>query len=166
LPRTCDPIAERLRLPMAPRFTIGRTVLVHGVGYFIPPAIMLGVYYGFGYNTTDEEKRKMLEVKYEHQIRKAEAGKKNMQAFFDKVKAGDEELDQRLNGVLQAGNKKVVRHYHVDGDIAAKAQKAGSDTIGAAAAMASTAGRSDQGAGAALHKAGRGTGVGGTRIEG
>ena len=91
---------------MAPRFTIGRTVLVHGVGYFIPPAIMLGVYYGFGYNTTDEEKRKMLEVKYEHQIRKAEAGNKNMQAFFDKVKAEDEELDQRLNEVLQAGNKK------------------------------------------------------------
>lgn len=152
---------------MAPRFTIGRTVLVHGVGYFVPPAIMLGVFYGFGFNTSDEEKRKVLELKYGDKIRKAESGKKNMQQFFDKVKAGDDDLDKTLNDVLQAGGKKVVRHYHVDGEIAASAQKAGNDTIGAAAAVASAVQADGYNASRRQGSAaGSRGGSGGVRIEG
>ena len=149
---------------MAPRFMIGRTVLVHGVGYFIPPAVMLGVYYGFGYNTTDEEKRKMLEKKYGDKIRKAESNKKNMQEFFDKVKRGDEDLDQRMNDVLLAGNKKVVRHYHIDGDLAANARGAGGDTIGAAAAVASSV-KSVDSSGTLLKRKSTAPKRGGTRID-
>ena len=90
-----------------------------------------------------------------------------MQQFFDKVKAGDEDLDKRLNEVLQAGGKKVVRHYHVDGEIAASAQKAGSDTIGAAAAAASAV--QADGFSASRRQgsaAGSRMGSGGVRIEG
>ena len=75
----------------------------------------------------------MLETKYGDKIRKAESNKKNMQKFFNEVKRGDEDLDQRMNDVLLAGNKKVVRHYHIDGDLAANARGAGGGTIGAAA---------------------------------
>ena len=148
---------------MAPRFTIGRTVLVHGAGYFIPPAVMLGAYYGFGFNTTDEEKRKVLETKYGDKIRKAESNKKNMQEFFNKVKRGDEDLDQRMNDVLLAGNKKVVRHYHIDGDLAANARGAGGGTIGAAAAVASSVKSVDSGG--SLKRNSTAPKRGGTRID-
>lgn len=137
---------------MFKNFKIGRTVLIHGLWcvqisplvlshvhnspdnrphcpiitnsrYFVPPAILIGVLYPT--MQTDEEKRKVLEEKYGEKIRAAEGSRKNMQEFFDKVKAGDEQLNQQLDQVLVAGNKKVVRHYALSAEPDVKSVSSG-----------------------------------------
>mmetsp|Transcript_7030 Transcript_7030/g.16074 ORF Transcript_7030/g.16074 Transcript_7030/m.16074 type:complete len:126 (+) Transcript_7030:223-600(+) len=109
---------------MASQFKVSKTVLNHAFGYFVIPAGMMVGWYAFG--QTEEEKLKAIEEKYGDKVRASRAQRENMQAFFDKVKAGDEGTNDKLNEVMLAGKKKVVRHYAMtdpEGEVATPVKK-------------------------------------------
>uniref|UniRef100_A0A7S2AMN0 Uncharacterized protein n=1 Tax=Octactis speculum TaxID=3111310 RepID=A0A7S2AMN0_9STRA len=96
------------------KFVIGKSVLIHGFAYTIPAAIIYAVM--MPSMKSDEEKRKILTERYGDNVRNAQGNRQNMKDFFDKIKAGDQDTEDKLNEVFHAGKKKVVRHYYVDDD--------------------------------------------------
>mmetsp|Transcript_53925 Transcript_53925/g.92791 ORF Transcript_53925/g.92791 Transcript_53925/m.92791 type:complete len:132 (+) Transcript_53925:58-453(+) len=118
---------------MAP-YKMGRTVFIHGLGYFVPPAIMLACWYPFRWD--EGEQRKMLEEKYSDRIKVSQQSNKNMQEFFDKVKSGDEDTNKKFEEVMNAGKKKVVRHYSLEIPEDGGATKSGAGAVTPAAPIA------------------------------
>ena len=58
------------------RFVIGKTAILHGLGY-TGCAAFAAYYYKFG--ASEEDKRKVLEEKFSKEVRAAQSGKKEMQ---------------------------------------------------------------------------------------
>lgn len=96
----------------APGFKVPVHILAYSI-LFSPAFIFLAYYDRYG--KQEEELEQELQEKYGDNIRKSQAGNKNMAAFFDHaIRNPDGKVDDQLDSVLKAGKGAMKRHYAVD----------------------------------------------------
>lgn len=88
---------------------VSKTMLVQGAFMLVPGAIIYAIMKP--QQQSPEEQRAALEAKYGTQISKNQSQREAMQQYFDKLKKGDAEQEERMRGVLTKGKDHVVRHF-------------------------------------------------------